>query len=77
MEHRTDSQPTPTPDGVLRRAADGSRWRTAGHAKTGEQLYVLDGVDIATCPMWVRMAEAELVKHTDGPLTTLSEGAAA
>ncbi|MFJ3786955.1 hypothetical protein [Streptomyces sp. NPDC090093] len=77
MEHRTAPLPEPTPDGVLREAADGSRWRTAGHTATGEQLYVLDGVAVETCPMWVRERETLLVELTGGPLTTLAEGAAA
>ncbi|MFC8008881.1 hypothetical protein [Streptomyces cinereoruber] len=73
MEHVTDFPP----DGTLRQAADGSRWRTAGRTPDGEQLYVLDGVVIETCPVWVRMAETELIEHTGGPLTTVTEGAAA
>ncbi|MFC8156340.1 hypothetical protein ACFUO0_20195 [Streptomyces cinereoruber] len=73
MEHRTETPP----DGVLRQAADGSRWRTAGRTTTGEQLYVLDGVDIEACPVWVREREALLVELTGGPLTTITEGDAA
>ncbi|MFB7031745.1 MULTISPECIES: hypothetical protein [unclassified Streptomyces] len=77
MEHRTDSQLKSTPDGLLCRAADGSYWRTAGRTTTGEQLYVLDGTPIETCPMWVRERETLLVELTGGPLTALTEGAAA
>ncbi|MYV64421.1 hypothetical protein GT043_00245 [Streptomyces sp. SID2131] len=77
MSHRTDSLPESMPEGVLRRAADGSHWRTAGHTATGEQLYVLDGTPIETCPVWVRERETLLVDLTGGPLTTVAEGAAA
>lgn len=71
------THPMSMPDGTLIRAADGSLWRTAGHSSTGEQLYVLDGIDVATCPMWVRSGESELVELTGGPLTTVSGEAAA
>ncbi|MGW4852196.1 hypothetical protein ACWEPZ_13325 [Streptomyces sp. NPDC004288] len=68
---------TPVPDGTLCRAADDTLWRTAGRTGSGEQLYVLDGVDIATCPRWVRERECLLVELTGGPLTPVDEGAAA
>ncbi|MBB4987463.1 hypothetical protein [Streptomyces nymphaeiformis] len=78
MTNRTDSQqPDPTPDGVLCRAADGSLWRTAGRTRLGEQLYVLDGVDIKSCPKWVREREELLAELTGGPLTLVDEEAAA
>ncbi|AMS01595.1 MULTISPECIES: hypothetical protein [Streptomyces] len=74
MIHRTQLPPEAS---RLVRAADGSHWRTAGHTATGEQLYVLDGVDVDTCPMWVREREALLVELTGGPLAPVDEGAAA
>ncbi|MER8042736.1 hypothetical protein [Streptomyces sp. NPDC094032] len=59
MTHRTE--PPPVPFSVVQ-AADGTCWRTAGRAPDGEQLYVLDGVDVETCARWVRVGEAELVE---------------
>ncbi|MFF2774825.1 hypothetical protein ACFVU3_07940 [Streptomyces sp. NPDC058052] len=57
---------------------DGTLWRTAGRTSTGEQLYVLDGVDVDACPMWVRERETLLVDLTGGPLTPVTgRGAAA
>ncbi|MFI9005076.1 hypothetical protein [Streptomyces sp. NPDC053541] len=58
MTHRTQL-PNSSP---LVRATDGSRWRAAGHAPDGEQLYVLDGVNPDTCAQWVRARESELVE---------------
>ncbi|MFE6223302.1 hypothetical protein [Streptomyces sp. NPDC057854] len=76
MKHPTHNPPDSS---RLVRAADGSLWRTAGQTSSGEQLYVLDGVDIGTCPMWVRERETLLVELTGGPLTPVTEtrGAAA
>ncbi|MFE6379200.1 hypothetical protein [Streptomyces roseolus] len=73
------SHPTHTPPDSSRlvRAADGSLWRTAGQTSSGEQLYVLDGVDIDTCPMWVRERETLLTDLTGGPLTPVADGGAA
>lgn len=62
------------PPAALLQAANGTRWRTAGHAADGETLYVLDGVDPDTCPLWVRAAEHDVVEAA-GPLTPLPEGA--
>ncbi|MFG2899555.1 hypothetical protein ACGFZH_21040 [Streptomyces zaomyceticus] len=76
MTNPTD--PPPEADvSRLVQATNGSRWRTAGRTQTGEQLYVLDGVDVDTCPMWVRARETELVDVTGGPLETVDEEAAA
>ncbi|MFF2332006.1 MULTISPECIES: hypothetical protein [unclassified Streptomyces] len=73
MNNRTPS-PSPSP---LVRAADGSRWREAGTSDTGEQLYVLDGVDPATCARWVKAGEAELIDlvGTLTPVVDLRKGA--
>lgn len=57
MTHVTHSPP---PDELVR-GGDGSLWRKAGRSSSNEQVYVLDGTDLETCPRWVRMAEAELV----------------
>ena len=76
MTHLTDPPPEAEASRLVQ-AADGSRWRTAGHTSTGEQLYVLEGVDVATCPMWVREREALLVDLTGGPLTDVLEEDAA
>ncbi|WP_435969341.1 hypothetical protein [Streptomyces sp. Qhu_M48] len=78
MNHRTQLPTEPEPEASrLVQAANGSRWRTAGRASNGEQLYVLDGTPLDTCPMWVRARESELVDITGGPLTAVDEGAAA
>ncbi|MFE9737308.1 hypothetical protein [Streptomyces sp. NPDC006477] len=71
MIHPTHTPPAPS---RLVEAANGSRWRTAGHNADGEQLYVLDGVDPETCPLWVRACEAELIA-TAGALTPVTEAA--
>ncbi|RSS51395.1 hypothetical protein [Streptomyces sp. WAC01280] len=76
MNNRTQLPPE-TEASRLVQAADGSRWRTAGRTSDGEQLYVLDGVDVDTCPMWVREREELLVGLTGGPLTAVDEEAAA
>ncbi|MET9952362.1 hypothetical protein ABZ135_12545 [Streptomyces sp. NPDC006339] len=59
MTHPTHLPPESS---ALVRAADGSRWRPAGRTPTGEQMYVLDGVDPETCARWVRARESELVE---------------
>ncbi|MFJ4907694.1 hypothetical protein ACIQCR_24735 [Streptomyces sp. NPDC093249] len=76
MTHPTHIQIPPEASRLVQ-AADGSRWRTAGHTSTGEQLYVLDGVDIETCPVWVREREQLLTDLTGGPLTDVDEEVAA
>ncbi|MFF9146353.1 hypothetical protein ACF1BN_15980 [Streptomyces sp. NPDC014861] len=74
MKHPTHRAPDSS---RIVRAADGSLWRTAGHTSTGEQLYVLDGVDVDTCPMWVRERETLLIDLTGGPLTPVTDRGAA
>ncbi|MEV7282845.1 hypothetical protein [Streptomyces sp. NPDC093111] len=69
---------TASPPTGLVQAADGSRWRKAGAAPEGEQLYVLDGVDPETCAMWVRVSHHELVElvGTLTPVVDLRKAAA-
>jgi hypothetical protein len=54
------------PPNTVMRGGDGSLWRTAGTSASGEQLYVLDGVDPDTCPRWVKEPEAELIALVGG-----------
>ncbi|MFE6853467.1 hypothetical protein ACFVDH_22085, partial [Streptomyces sp. NPDC057674] len=69
-----NSPADPEPPAALLQAANGTRWRTAGHTPDGEPLYVPDSVDPDTCPMWARAAEHDVVEAA-GPLTQLTEGA--
>lgn len=66
--------PTDTTAGDLL-APNGKVWRRTRHTRSGESLFVIDGVDPEKCPRLVMSTETDLEGIFGGPLEHLGDAA--